>query len=157
MLSVLIHLSVSLTAFYPLPPFLLPHTQRHYGGSFIFTMTRVLSAHSFTHTHALVVSGGPVTGCSVYYGEDVKSCRLKSLTSRVPTGGLYYGFTDWSKIGQIVCSHGARSGVDSRIMCPILSSVWLCMDFPPRRSDCNVSLSCFSFSNCDFLLILDMP
>lgn len=50
-----------------------------------------------------MVSGGPVRGCSVYYGEDVQSCRLKSLTSLVPTGGLYTIFTDWSMLGKIVC------------------------------------------------------
>lgn len=44
---------------------------------------------AYTHTHILVVSVGPLRGCSVYCEEDVWSCRLKSLTSLVPTGGLY--------------------------------------------------------------------
>lgn len=82
----------------------------HFGGSLsCLTMTHALSAHSLTltlkrtHTHTLVVSGGSVRGCSVYCGEDVQSCRLKSLTSLVLTGGLYT--------------------ILARLMCPILSSV----------------------------------
>ncbi len=104
LMSVLTPFSVSLAV--PLfslslsSSFCFPQTQPHYGGSFIFDhdlcpicpLTHS-HTHSHTQTHTLVVSCGLVRGCGVYCGEDVQSCRLKSPTSLVLTGGPRTIFT----------------------------------------------------------------
>lgn len=141
------------------------HTQPHYGGSFMFDHDPCPIcplSHTDTHTHTLVVSSGPVRGCSVYCGADVQSCRLKSLTSLLPTGGLYTIFTGWSMLGQIiVCRHVAAGGSVRgwyQAMCPISSSVsvhwFVSEEVCLHCRSCSV-LAVFPFSLCDFSLDLE--
>lgn len=110
----------------------LTHTHSHiYGGSFIFDHDPcpVCPTHSHTETqiYTLVVSCGLVRGCGVYCGEDVQSCRLKSLTSLVPAGGLCTILTDFAH-ARADCAYDmwfwkGMSAVDNRLVCLVLNSV----------------------------------
>lgn len=63
----------------------------------------------------LLVSGGPVRGCGVYCGEDVQSCRFKSLTSLVPTGELC-GVGMWPAEGSVRGGQQTNvSDIESRV------------------------------------------
>ncbi len=139
-----------------------PHTQPHYGGSFMLDHDPCpVCPLTHTHTYTLVVSSGPVRGCSVYCGEDVRSCKPKSLTSLILTGAFYTIFTDWSMLDQIVCRHVAAEGSVrgwyqanvSNIELHVCALIW--HRGSPFALPFSLCLGCFSFSHCDFTLDLE--
>lgn len=123
----------------------------------------------FTHSHimgglsSLTMTPCPIcpimhTGCSVYCGEDVWSCRLKSLTSLVPTGGPYSIFTESVHV-KVECVHYMRLQRESErsvagkqgqnlALCLYvdLASRKYCLPFP--------FLAVFHFSHCHFSLLI---